>query len=82
MSKITIALSGLILGASFAIAITASPWVAPLYSQAIYDCGVRVASGVTARAIQSFQIPAGHKYGMCIDGGSTVNVSDTITVVE
>lgn len=60
---------GFLLGVIATILITFTPSVAPVYSQAIYDCGVRVASGVTGLSVTDGEI-VGHRIGICIDPGA------------
>lgn len=60
---------GFVLGAVATILVTLTPSIAPIYSQAIYDCGVRVASGVTGLSVTDGEI-IGHRIGICIDPGA------------
>jgi hypothetical protein len=53
-------------GSAATVFVTSRPTVAFWYSQAIYDCGIRVSSGVSGGTISGFNI-VGHKYGYCQD---------------
>jgi hypothetical protein len=56
---------GLILGSYVTIKWTMLPSVAPWYSQAIYDCAIRIADeGVSGGEITGFRIE-GHHFGLC-----------------
>lgn len=58
---------GFLIGVSVALSTTMLPAVAPWYSQTIYDCGIRVAAGVTGASVTDVTITDYHKYGVCID---------------
>lgn len=40
---------------------------AAAYSQSIYDCGIRIASGAEGGTVSGFKI-MGHKMGLCLGG--------------
>lgn len=70
---------GVFLGVGLVVAVTNSPHVAPLYSQAIYDCGVRISNGVNMK-IEGAHI-SGHKKGICIDGSFSGSISNNTVVI-
>ena len=68
-------LLGVVIGVGSTVAITASTYVAPLYSQAIYDCGIRVSSHASGGAVDGFVV-SGAKIGICVDVGSSLTTAD------
>lgn len=44
-------------------------------SQAIYDCGIRIADGASEGTVSGFRI-SGHRFGICLDGGHGLTLSD------
>jgi nitrous oxidase accessory protein NosD len=70
MNKITVAFGCLILGAAVVVLpVALSPSIAAYASQRIYDCGIRVAPGVSGAMISGANI-SGHTYGICVDAGA------------
>ena len=69
---------GVIIGLALAVFITSTDAVAPWYSQAIYDCGIRVASGVSSGTISNALI-SGHRFGYCQDALININLTNLAT---
>lgn len=68
-------LGAFVLGAASTIFVTTRDQVAPWYSRAIYDCGIRIGAGATGWTLSDFKI-TGHKWGVCVDSPESSGKDD------
>jgi hypothetical protein len=82
MNKTVIAaLAGVVFGATLvAVPPLLSERIAMAVSQQLYDCGVRIADGVTQGTMSGFDI-SGHKYAVCVDSDAPRVTLDHIDMV-